>query len=71
MKNWFNYNEWEDDDDWEEESGDWSFDDDTIVTIKPVDNEQCPQCQSKHCIQNYSDRFVFLCLDCFHQFRNS
>jgi len=50
---------------------DWGHFDDEVVTIKQVDTEKCPECNSSRCIQNYVNQWLFLCLDCFHQFYNS
>jgi len=52
-------------------STDWDFDEVEVVTIKLVNDEECPVCKSHRCIQNYGNQWLFLCLDCFHQFYNS
>ena len=75
MDDWLNKNDWDneeyEDDVWDDNASDWDFDDDTVVTVQLAENEECPVCKSKHCIQNYGNRWLFLCLDCFHQFYNS
>jgi hypothetical protein len=75
MDEW-NVESWNDYDDDEspaadDSSTDFDWDDDTIVTVKLADNEECPVCGSHHCLQNYGNQWLFLCLDCFHQFCNS
>ena len=52
-------------------STDFDIDDNLVVTMQLAENEACPVCKSHRCIQNYGNRWLFLCLDCFHQFYNS
>jgi hypothetical protein len=71
----WNVEDWNFDDDdssaADDTSTDFDFDEESVVTIQLAENEECPVCQSKHCLQNYGNRWLFLCLDCFHQFYNS
>lgn len=72
INNWkSNPDDWDDDETWDDNAADWDFDDDSIVTVKLAQNEECPVCKSHQCIQNYGNQWLFLCLDCFHQFYNS
>jgi len=72
INNWkSNPDDWDDDDYWDDNANDFDIDDEQVVTIQLAKDEECPVCGSKHCLQNYGNQWLFLCLDCFHQFYNS
>ena len=67
------WNDYDDDDPAaaDDTSTDFDIDDDMIVTVQIAKDAQCPVCSSHRCLQNYGNQWLFLCLDCFHQFYNS